>query len=78
MYRAVWSVPKGASVLLAATVGVAVMSATLVHSLFELVVIALAVLIVNLISLDGKSNWYEGAQLLIAYAIIAIAFFLHD
>jgi len=42
------------------------------------VVIGLAIVIVNLISLDGESNWYEGAQLLIAYAIIAIAFFLHD
>lgn len=157
MHGAVWSVPKGATVLLAATIGVAVMSETLVHSLeegvaalgwselfvgvilipivgnaaehitavivamknkmdlslgiavgsstqialfvapllvfvsllftqrmnllfspFELVVLGLAIRIVNLISLDGESNWYEGAQLLIAYAIIAVAFFLHD
>ncbi len=45
---------------------------------FELVVIGLAVLIVNLISNDGESNWYEGVQLLLAYAIAAIAFFFHD
>jgi len=45
---------------------------------FELVVIGLAVLIVNLISNDGESNWYEGAQLLLAYAIAGIAFFFHD
>jgi Ca2+:H+ antiporter len=45
---------------------------------FELVAIGLAVLIVNVISLDGESNWFEGLQLLIAYAIGAIAFFFHD
>ena len=45
---------------------------------FELVVIGLAVLIVTVISLDGESNWYEGAQLLLAYAIVGIAFFFHD
>ena len=45
---------------------------------FELVAIGLAVLIVNLISNDGESNWYEGVQLLLAYAIVAIAFFFHD
>ncbi len=157
MHGAVWSVRKGMLVLLAATIGVAVMSEILVHSLeeathdlglselfvgvilipiignaaehitavfvamknkmdlalgiavgsstqialfvapvlvfaslftpermnllfnpFELVVIGLAILIVNLIALDGESNWYEGAQLLFAYAIAAIAFFLHD
>ncbi len=45
---------------------------------FELVVIGLAVFIVGLIAQDGESNWYEGVQLLLAYAIIAIAFFFHD
>lgn len=45
---------------------------------FELVVIGLSVVIVNVISNDGESNWYEGAQLLFAYAIAAIAFFFHD
>jgi Ca2+:H+ antiporter len=45
---------------------------------FELVVIGLSVLIVNLISNDGESNWYEGVQLLLAYAIVSIAFFFHD
>ena len=45
---------------------------------FELVIIGLAVVIVNLISNDGESNWYEGAQLLLAYAIAGIAFFFHD
>ena len=45
---------------------------------FELVVIGLAVFIVGQIAQDGESNWYEGVQLLLAYAIIAIAFFFHD
>jgi Ca2+:H+ antiporter len=45
---------------------------------FELVAIGLAVFIVNLLVLDGESNWYEGVQLLLSYAIIAIALFFHD
>jgi Ca2+:H+ antiporter len=44
---------------------------------FELVCIIVAVLIVNLVSLDGESNWLEGLQLMGAYFIIAVAFFLH-
>lgn len=49
----------------------------LVFSLFELVAIILAIFMVNLIVNDGESNWLEGLQLLAAYLIIAIAFFLH-
>ncbi len=48
----------------------------LLFTSFELAVIALAILIVNIISIDGESNWYEGVQLLVAYAITAVAFFL--
>ena len=44
---------------------------------FELVCIIVAVVIVNLVSLDGESNWLEGLQLMGAYFIIAVAFFLH-
>lgn len=156
-HEAVWSVGKGVGVLVAATLGVAVMSETLVASLeqavhvlgwseifvgvilipvignaaehltavtvamknkmdlsigiaigsstqialfvapllvftsllftqrmdllfhpFELVAIGLSVFIVNQIAHDGESNWYEGVQLLLAYAVIAIAFFFHD
>ena len=157
MHGEVWSVGRGVAVLVAATVGVAVMSETLVHSLedavaflgwselfvgviliplignaaehvtavtvaiknkmdlslgiaigsstqiallvapllvfvsllfrehmnllfnpFELVVIGLAVLIVNLIAFDGESNWYEGVQLLLAYGVVGTAFYFHD
>jgi Ca2+:H+ antiporter len=50
---------------------------TLVFNTFELVAMVLAVLIVNFIVQDGESNWLEGLQLLAAYIIIALAFFLH-
>lgn len=44
---------------------------------FELVAVGLGVLIVNLITLDGESNWYEGALLLTVYGILGVAFFLY-
>jgi Ca2+:H+ antiporter len=48
---------------------------SLVFHTFELVAIILAVLISNLVTADGESNWLEGLQLLMAYAIMAVAFF---
>jgi Ca2+:H+ antiporter len=50
---------------------------TLLFRPVELVALVSSVLIVNVISLDGESNWFEGAQLLIAYGILAVAFFVH-
>jgi Ca2+:H+ antiporter len=49
----------------------------LVFNTFELVAIIFSVFIVNSISEDGESNWFEGLQLLAAYAIMAVAFFFH-
>jgi len=49
----------------------------LVFNMFELVSMILAVVIVNLVVQDGETNWLEGIQLLIAYGIMAVAFFLH-
>jgi Ca2+:H+ antiporter len=49
----------------------------LLFNTFELVAMVLAVVIVNFVVQDGESNWLEGLQLLAAYAIMAIAFFLH-
>jgi Ca2+:H+ antiporter len=49
----------------------------LVFNTFELAAIIFSVFIVNSISEDGESNWFEGVQLLAAYAIIAVAFFFH-
>ncbi len=50
---------------------------SLVFNMFELVSIVFSVLIVNLITQDGESNWLEGLQLLMAYGIMAVAFFFH-
>jgi Ca2+:H+ antiporter len=47
----------------------------LVFSLFEVISVVLAVLIVNHLAGDGTCNWLEGAQLLTVYLIIATAFF---
>jgi Ca2+:H+ antiporter len=44
---------------------------------FELVAVAVSVLIANSISSDGKSNWLEGTLLLAAYAVLALAFYFH-
>jgi len=49
---------------------------TLVFNPFELIALGAAVLIAALISLDGESNWLEGAQLLAVYLILGLAFFL--
>ena len=50
---------------------------SLVFNIFELIAIVLSVLIVNFVVEDGESNWLEGLQLMMAYAIIAVAFFFH-
>ena len=44
-------------------------------TLFEVIAMFLAVMIVNYLSADGECNWLEGAQLVTVYALIAIAFF---
>jgi Ca2+:H+ antiporter len=46
-----------------------------IFTTFEVAAVGLSTLIVALISLDGRSNWLEGAQLIGAYAIMAISFF---
>ena len=48
---------------------------TLVFNQFELIALMAAVLIAGLVSLDGESNWLEGAMLLAIYLIIALGFF---
>lgn len=49
----------------------------LFFNLFEVAAIGATMLIANAITQDGESNWFEGLQLLAAYAILAIAFFFH-
>lgn len=48
---------------------------SLVFNPFELAALGAAVVIAALISLDGESNWLEGAQLVIVYVILGLAFF---
>lgn len=47
----------------------------LIFNQFELIALAAASLIAALVALDGESNWLEGAQLLVVYVILAIAFY---
>ncbi len=42
---------------------------------YELVAVITAVLVSNLVSLDGRSDWLEGVLLLAAYLILAAGFF---
>lgn len=48
---------------------------TMVFNQFELIALVSSGLIAALIALDGESNWLEGAQLLVVYVIIGLAFF---
>lgn len=49
----------------------------LAFEIFELVSIALSVVVLHMVSADGRSNWYEGVLLTMVYVIIAIGFFFH-
>ena len=46
-----------------------------VFSTFEVAAVALSTFLVFMISIDGRSNWLEGAQLMGAYGIMAISFY---
>lgn len=48
---------------------------TFIFSVPELTAIGFSVIIAAFIAGDGKSHWLEGAQLLAAYAIIALSFY---
>jgi Ca2+:H+ antiporter len=47
----------------------------LVFTTFEIAAVAVSTAIVNLIALDGESNWMEGALLLAVYGILGMAFY---
>lgn len=47
----------------------------LIFTGLEIAAVALSSLILGFVVMDGRSNWFEGAQLLAAYAIMAISFF---
>ena len=44
-------------------------------NVYELVAIIAAVVVSNLVSLDGRSDWFEGVLLIAAYVILAAGFF---
>jgi Ca2+:H+ antiporter len=46
----------------------------LVFNGFELAAVILAILIANRVTAEGRSNWFEGVQLLSVYVILALAF----
>ncbi|BDI28746.1 calcium/proton exchanger [Capsulimonas corticalis] len=48
---------------------------TFIFNMAELAVIGLSAIIVAFIATDGKCHWLEGAQLLAAYVVIALAFY---
>lgn len=50
---------------------------TLYFNLFETVALFVAVFVVNFLVLDGRSNYLEGALLMAAYIIIAVAAFFY-
>jgi Ca2+:H+ antiporter len=77
------SVAMGSSLLVALLMAPALVIAgyflhqpmNLSFNLFEAVAVAIAVLIANLVSLDGRSNWLEGILLLATYTILGAAFY---
>ena len=44
-------------------------------TVFEVLAVAIAVVVVNLVAQDGESNWLEGALLLAVYLVLGLAFF---
>jgi Ca2+:H+ antiporter len=48
---------------------------SILFNTFELAAVTAAAAIAVLISMDGKSHWLEGAQLLATYLIVALAFY---
>ena len=48
---------------------------SLVFTPFEIAGVALAVLIVEMISFDGETTWFEGAELIAVYLILAVSFY---
>lgn len=44
---------------------------------FEVIAIAIAVTVTNLISFSGRSNWLDGSLLLATYLVLGVAFYYH-
>ncbi len=50
---------------------------SLIFNTFELVAIVASVIITLIVVQDGESNWLEGLQLLVAYAVMVMTFFFY-
>ncbi len=50
---------------------------TLDFEIFELASLVLSTAVVSAVVSDGRSNWYEGALLVMVYLVIGVAFFFH-
>lgn len=50
----------------------------LAFNTFSVMAVGVTVLMTNSVSTDGKSNWLEGMLLLMTYAMLWTAFYLHD
>ncbi|HZW82463.1 MAG TPA: calcium/proton exchanger [Candidatus Deferrimicrobium sp.] len=48
----------------------------LLFTSYELVAIVMGIVITSVVNMDGRSNWLEGAQLMAAYIIMALAFLI--
>jgi Ca2+:H+ antiporter len=48
---------------------------SLVFNALEIAAVVVSVIIVEMISADGESNWFEGVQLLAVYLLLAVAFY---
>ncbi len=46
-----------------------------IFSAFEVIAVAIATVVVTVLTLDGRSNWLEGVQLVGAYLIMGVSFF---
>jgi Ca2+:H+ antiporter len=47
----------------------------LVFNGFELGAVVIAILVAQVVTHEGESNWFEGVQLLAVYAVVALAFY---
>jgi Ca2+/H+ antiporter len=45
--------------------------------LSEVIALAIAVTVTNLISFSGRSNWLDGILLLATYLVLGVAFYYH-
>jgi Ca2+:H+ antiporter len=48
---------------------------SLLFNAYEIVGVALSVLALTIVSLDGESNWFEGLQLMAIYLVLGIVFY---